>query len=98
MGSRFFAKQHATDANEPEIVEALEEMGCTVFSIERPVDLLVEFERIWIVLEVKNPAGRNRMEDEQIEFFKDVRAPAYVVRSPAEAKSAVRDAIRHCRK
>lgn len=92
MSKRYFAKQHATDANEPEIVEALEAIGCKCYSIEKPVDLLVEYQRIWVLLEVKNPLGRNTMQVEQLKFFDIARAPAYVVRSGLEAVAAVRDA------
>jgi len=88
-----FAKAHATDANQPEIIEALESIGCCVYEIERPVDLLVEYKRIWVLLEVKNPNGKNRMEDDQLKFFKKSRAPAYLVRSGKEAIAAMRDAI-----
>ena len=94
MSKRYFQKQHATDANEPEIIEALKLEGCVVYQMERPVDLLVEYQRIWIVIEVKNPQGKNRLETDQVEFFKITRAPAYVVRSGQEAVAAVRDALK----
>ena len=88
--SRSWKRQTGTaDANQPEIVEALKAIGCEVYDIEKPVDLLVEFRRIWILLEVKNPEGRNRLEPDQVEFFKNVRAPAEIVRTPEEAVKAV---------
>ena len=70
MGKRFFAKQHNTDANQPEIVDALKEIDCVCYEMERPVDLLVE-DRVtgkWFVLEVKNPKGMNRVTKEQEKF------------------------------
>ena len=92
LSKRRFAKQHATDINQPEIIKALKEEGCVVYEMERPVDLLIEYKRIWIVLEVKNPLGKNTLSDDQFKFFRDTRAPAYVVRSGQEAVAAVRDA------
>ncbi len=89
-----FAKAHATDTNQPEIIEALEEIGCVVYEIEKPVDLLIEFKRLWILIEVKNPKGRNRLTKEQVKFFKKTRAASYVVRNPIEAKAAIRQAFR----
>ena len=93
MYSRF-AKAHGTDANQPEIIEALEEIGCTVYEIEKPVDLLIEFKRLWILIEVKNPKGKNTLTKSQVKFFKNTRAAAYVVHNHVEAKAAVRQAVR----
>jgi hypothetical protein len=48
------------DANEPEIVDALQELGYAVHRIGSPGDLLVwnHETRHWICLEVKVPGGR----------------------------------------
>jgi hypothetical protein len=94
MGKRFFAKQHNTDANQPEIIEALKSIGARCYEMEKPVDLLVEFEGMWILLEVKNPKGKNTLTKEQKDFFEITRAPAYVVRSVDQARAAVLDAMR----
>lgn len=93
MFSRF-AKAHATDANQPEIIEALEKIGCTVYEIEKPVDLLIEFRRLWILIEVKNPKGLNKLTKDQVKFFKKTRAASFVVRNPIEARAAVYQAVR----
>lgn len=87
MGKRFFAKQHNTDANQPEIIDALKEIGCVCYEMERPVDLLVEDTetKSWFVLEVKNPDGKNRLSDDQKKFLKRTTAPAGVARSGDEA-------------
>lgn len=50
------------DANEPEIVEALEAHGLKVYLLEQPVDLLVwnpTVDRLFLI-EVKNPEHRNK--------------------------------------
>ena len=89
MSNRRFAKQHATDINQPPIISALEKIGCRVYEMERPVDLLVEYRSVWIVLEVKNRKGKNKLTKEQVKFFELTEAPAYVVRDPLEAIDAV---------
>ena len=97
MGGRF-AKSHATDKNQPAIIEALEKIGCKVYEIERPVDLLVEFRSQWILLEVKNKEGKNKETPGQIRFFIEVRAPAFIVRDIDEALAAVMTAWRRTSK
>ena len=42
-----------TDANEAEIIEALEKVGAKVWRIKWPLDLLVAFRSTFYVLEVK---------------------------------------------
>ena len=88
MGGRF-AKNHGTDANQPAVMEALVQIGCQCHEIERPVDLLVEFRGLWILLEVKNRAGRNKLTKDQDRFFSKVKAPAFIVRDGEEAIAAV---------
>jgi len=87
-----FTKNHATDANQPEIIAALELIGCKCHEIERPVDLLVEFRKLWILLEIKNRAGKNKLTDAQVDFFKKVGAPAFIVHDSEEAIAAVQTA------
>lgn len=87
--SNRFAKSHATDLNQPEIIKALEAIGCTCHEIERPVDLLVEFRSLWIALEVKNRKGKNKLTSEQEIFFEKSTAPAFIVYDPAGAVEAV---------
>ena len=89
-----FAKSHATDLNQPEIIEALEKIGCKCHEIERPVDLLIEFRGLWILMEVKNKTGKNKLTKEQDRFFSKVKAPAFIVRDIEEACAAVQTAWR----
>jgi hypothetical protein len=92
MPNRFARQTGTPDANQAGIVEALLKIGCKVYDIDKPVDLLIEFRGFWIVLEVKTKTGR--LEDSQKKFFKEVSAPAYVVRTPTEAIDAVQRAWR----
>lgn len=80
-----FAKKHNTDANQPEIIQALIELGCRVYEVERPVDLLVEYREIWIAIEVKNKEGLNRITKEQKKFFEVTKAPAAIAYNAAGA-------------
>lgn len=56
------------DANESEIIEALESVGASVVQLNRPIDLLVGFQGINHMIEVKNPKGKNRITPGQQEF------------------------------
>ena len=90
MVNRFARQTGTPDANQPEIVSALEKIGCKVYDIDKPVDLLVEFRSMWIVLEVKTKKGK--LEDSQERFFHGVnrtKAPAFIVRDIEEATAAV---------
>jgi hypothetical protein len=46
------------DANQGEIVRALEKAGASVIVIGRPVDLLVGLRGVTLLVEVKNPESR----------------------------------------
>lgn len=79
----------ARDANEREIIEALEAQGCSVEQLDRPMDLLVGFEdkegrRRTFVFEVKMPKGKTTegQDDFQRTWKGDIVA---VVRSTTEA-------------
>lgn len=84
MSLNRYAKKR--DGNEREIVTALEAVGCQVETLDRPVDLLVGFRGQTFLLEVKDPAGRNRLQESQDAFLRDWNGgKAGVVRSIDEA-------------
>lgn len=88
MSLNRYAKKR--DGNEREIIAALEAIGCEVETLDRPVDLLVGFRGQTFLLEVKDPAGRNRLQDSQGVFLRDWNGgPAGVVRSIDEALTFV---------
>ncbi len=58
------------------------------------MDLLVEFRGLWILMEVKNKKGKNKLTEDQIIFFKKVKAPAFIIRDIEEACAAVQTAWR----
>ncbi len=52
------------DGNEKEIVAALETIGCTVYRLDEPADLLVGRGAKNVLLEVKQPGKENRKDQE----------------------------------
>ena len=79
------------DGNEPAIIAALERVGCRVWRISSTAgpDLLVLTRKgSWLPVEIKNPAGLNRLTPAQ----RAADAPWPVVRSANEARAAVKSA------
>ena len=84
--NRYAAK---ADANQPAIVEALRSIGCEVWCIRWPVDLLVRTKRGWLPMEVKTPNGS--LTDDQARFIGSAgNCPTAVVRDAESAIRAVR--------
>ncbi len=86
------------DENEPVIVQALEAAGVTVWQMDGPVDLLCMSAGVYFWLEVKTPARRKDLEEQQREFLQLARhghAPAYLVTTVHEALAARTDATQH---
>jgi hypothetical protein len=73
------------DTNQPDIVRALQKIGCDVEVIGRPVDLLVGYRAKNFLIEVKNPNGENKVYDGQKDFISRWRGQVRVVRSADEA-------------
>lgn len=86
-----FRGQHRNkrDANEPEIVSALEAHGFTVCRMDTPVDLLIgKHGRTWIA-EVKQEG--KRLNSNQEEFFAGWRGNKEVMRSVQDVQDFARD-------
>jgi hypothetical protein len=83
------------DANEGEIVGALEQAGAYVHPLDEPCDLLVGFRSRWFMLEVKDgakPAYDRPLTPAQINFRRDCLhngLPFAVVLNPSEALAAI---------
>ena len=85
------------DKNEPEIIRAFEVLGCVVVQLKEGrksgvPDLLVGMNGAWILVEVKNKSGRNRLSPEQQDFMtlcEYRRLPAHVVRSVRDVEDLV---------
>ena len=58
------------DANQKAIVKELEQVpGVSVVPIGKPLDLLVGYQGVNHIIEIKNPDGRDRVEGDQQEFI-----------------------------
>ena len=79
------------DGNHAEVVKALRKAGVKVVSLAAVgngvPDLLTSFGGETILIEVKNPEGRNKVSKEQQAFFADWLGRAVVVTSAKEALS-----------
>jgi hypothetical protein len=81
---RWAARQ---DENQPEIVAALESIGCSVLSLQRVgkgcPDLLVGYRQCNVLMEIKQLKGK--LNQKQEEFHAEWRGNICVVRTPEEA-------------
>ena len=82
-----------TDDSQPEIVKALRAVGCCVYVVGLPLDLLVSYRRPGsketrtLLIEVKDADGR--LTATQRDFMASWIGEHHVVRSPSEAVAAV---------
>ncbi len=79
--------RHRSDANQKDIIAALEKIGCSVYIVGRPVDLLVGRGALNYLLECKSKTGKRTPAQKQ--FFADWRGQVRIVRSPEEAVKVV---------
>ncbi len=81
--------RHRTDLNQNEIVKALEKIGCTVYKIGRPVDLVVgRGAKNWL-LDCKSKTGKKT--PFQDKFFKEWKGQVRIVRSAEEAIRVIQE-------
>lgn len=85
-GLRRYANKR--DANEAGIVDALESLGCLVYRMDKPVDLLVLHRSRVFLVEVKAKKGKLTSEQEAFSQL----WPIYVVRSVDDAVAFVKSA------
>lgn len=87
------------DKNETQIIKALEALGCIVWQLDRPVDLLIGRKHYFALIEVKDGSltpSRRVLTPGQIKFFGETQCyPTAVVESVDELEEtlAVLDAI-----
>jgi len=75
------------DANEPEIVDALRAIGCSVEYLSKPLDLLVGYRGVTFLIEVKGEKGT--LTKDQKEFLPTWRGQLAVVRTSDQAIGVV---------
>ena len=83
------------DANEREIIDALERIGCTVYQMDRPVDLAVGYRARNFFIEVKDgnkPPSRRKLTKDQKTFFKMWKGQVRQVETVDEALDLVTQA------
>ena len=85
MSLRKYGNQR--DANEPEIIAALEKVGASVYPLDLPLDLLVGYRGKTYLVEVKSEKGRYT--EGQEEFMETWRGQIDVVRSVDQALQAI---------
>jgi hypothetical protein len=86
------------DANQREIVQALEQAGYHVTDLSAVgkgcPDLLVAKYDNWMpevfLIEIKNKAGRNRFTPAQVEYYAATTCPVYVIRSVNDVISLIK--------
>lgn len=80
------------DGNQAAIVRALRKIGCDVYVIGKPVDLVCGYRARNFLIEVKDPNGSNRLTPAQKEFIATWRGQVRICRSPEEAVRLVTEA------
>ncbi len=81
--------RHRTDANQKAIIKALEDIGCTVYPMARPVDLLVGYQAKNLLLEVKNKDGLDTLTDFQRKWIPSWKGQVRIVHGADEAIEVV---------
>lgn len=76
------------DANQRQVISALEAAGAKVEVIRQPLDLLVGMNGKWMLMEVKNPKGKNMTTKAQEAFYE--RFPGYPWAQVDGAEAALR--------
>jgi hypothetical protein len=85
--------RHRSDHNQSEIVETLRAIGCAVYVIGRPLDLLIYVpgKQKYFLADVKNPNGRGRrLTKEQKRFTEKWPGPWYLLESVDDALELVK--------
>ena len=77
----------STDGNQKDIIDALQSVGCRVYYIKQPVDLLVGFRGKNYLLEVKQSKAKTTPAQDR--FFESWTGQHKIVRTPEEALKAV---------
>ena len=57
------------DANASTLIDYARKLGMQVEIVKEPVDAFVAINGRWFALELKNPAGRNKYTDQQLDFI-----------------------------
>ena len=92
MSLNRYAKRR--DANEPEIIQALEAIGVTVYRQDLPLDLLCCYRGVTFNLEVKDGnkvESRTKATKGQDQFLATWTGPARIVKTVSQAIAAAQE-------
>lgn len=78
--NRYDAKR---DENEPEIIEVFEKLGISVVRLDTPVDLLLGYDNINYLVEVKMPG--KKLNQNQKDFQKEFKGNFWIVSTTCQA-------------
>ena len=81
------SRKNRRDNNQAAIVSALRQIGCTVITIEKPVDLLVGLNGVNYLMEVKGLKGK--LTAAQVAFMDVYKGQCAIVRSVEDALAVV---------
>lgn len=87
------SRANKRDANERDIINALEAIGCVVVQLDKPVDLLVGYQARNYLIEVKG--ARGKLTPEQKYFMRTWKGQVRVVRDAEEALDFILEAYVH---
>lgn len=82
-----------TDANQKEIVEALRKAGASVEFIGKPVDLVIGYCGVNILVEVKDgskPPSHQKLTPDQVKFIDAWRGTVFIVKSIDDALAIIK--------
>lgn len=86
------------DENEKDIVAALESFGCSIFRLDRPVDILCGYQARNYLFEIKNPhkpKADQKKTKAQRAFFDAWKGQVRVITTAAEGIKVITDSYRH---
>ena len=86
--NRFDAKR---DANEPEIVNTFQANGISVHRLDKPLDLLLGYNKVNYLVEVKVPGGY--FTNSQLEFTQHWKGQWIVINSVEQAEKLAKEII-----
>lgn len=85
----FNSYRKSLDKNQKLIVDEFKKYGATVLEINGTIDLLVGFQGKNLLVEVKNPLGKNKLTKSQEEFVLTWMGQLTVVRTVEDVKELI---------
>lgn len=85
----FKSYRKSLDKNQKLIVDEFKKYGCSVMEINGTIDLLVGITGHNLLVEVKNPEGKNKLTKSQEEFILTWKGQLAVVRTVEDVKELI---------